>query len=644
MLSAWFRVARDRRGAIAVIVAAMSIPLIIALGMAVDYARLMTVRAELQRSVDSAAIAGARIMVTTPPNDGAMQTDVNMYFWANYRHSTDGFGNKIGFLDSTVPNPTMSVNQQRTIVRVDAQAQVKLLFGGFFGYNSTTLNVTAQAEKFVPGLELVLALDTSNSMKAAGRLAALKTGATSLMDIVFGNVDSVYNDACAYGPATPSCREWKILVGLVPFGATVNIRPTTRDWGGALFGTVAANPTDAGGMGANIWKGCVEAIRGSGDMPGYDAFGAVDPVLSQEYANNTATYPPTWDPDGSSGPAPPALVAIQPYRWKPNPSSRYFRTTASPTIGTFLTPNYWVPVAQPGPPPVPATQERFYLTQYPAGLFDVLWHWRRGTGSGFTFTDGSADTGVNGPTGPRESGPNRGCGFPVLPLQTSKVLAKSAINELQFGAPNGTTIGLGFTWAWRLLAPQWAPVWQAGDFVNTYGSYWNTPLQSGAQFTKTQSLTPINRPSDPAQLPNISKVVVLFTDAAGNEMGVCPAAPIFNPGPPQWEAQTGDCWYYNAYGDWLNNPLGSSPETQLDAQTVRVCTAMKAAGIQIYTIVLDSTVNPAVEALMRGPAGCSSDTSTVGTPAFYIRAPDNQALIDAFKYIGASIANLRLIN
>ena len=637
MMSAWCRAARTRRGSIAVLVAVTAIPLIIALGMAVDYARLLTVRTELQRSADSAAIAGARSMITTPPNDATVTSDARMYFWANYRRD---------LLGSTIigVEPSVTIGNRRTTVQVDVTAQVPLLFGGFFGMTTTDLSVSATAEKVVRSLELVLALDNSNSMSAAGRMTSLKNGASQLMDILYGVNDSTYADNCAistvdaFGVTTwhPECREFKVLVGLVPFVAAVNARPAllTRGVLNVLM------PGDAGGFGTpatnNPWKGCVEAIPGSGDIPGFVIAGTPDPLLSDAFAVNTPTYPPDVD-DGFGGRIPANIMA---YRWKPSAALSYFRTSDGNTFGT---PNFWVPA---GPLP-PATAERWYLATASSGYSAAtprVWHELRGTGSGFTYPFGSADSGAN-----REYGPNRGCGYPILPLQNSKAYAKSAIAELNFGAPTGTTIGLGFTWAWRLLSHNWRPVWQAPSTLYGNppasaggGAYWESSFFFGGTHFPGAAVTPVNRPADPALNPNVTKVVVLFTDAAGNEMGSCSSPPVWTGA--RWEAPSSGCWYYSAYGDWSGNPLGVTPATALDDQTVRVCQAMKSAGIVIFTIVLDATVNPQVEAMMKGPVGCSSDTvATAADPRFFFRAPDNVALEAAFREVGAQLTNLRLV-
>ncbi len=62
---------RDRRGATAVIIALMSLPMLIASGAAVDFSRIAAVRAQLQSAADAASLAGAGAFQTNQDGTAA---------------------------------------------------------------------------------------------------------------------------------------------------------------------------------------------------------------------------------------------------------------------------------------------------------------------------------------------------------------------------------------------------------------------------------------------------------------------------------------------------------------------------------------------------------------------------------------------
>jgi hypothetical protein len=93
---------------------------------------------------------------------------------------------------------------------------------------------------------------------------------------------------------------------------------------------------------------------------------------------------------------------------------------------------------------------------------------------------------------------------------------------------------------------------------------------------------------------------------------------------------------YTAYG-WLSDKkLGTSNSeaavTELNSRLSSVCTAMKNAGIIVYTIAFNDP-GKNTQALLRG---CATQD------AFYFNSPTTTALQTAFKEIGNSLSNLRV--
>lgn len=378
---------RKRRGGLAVIGAFALVPMIIGAGLAVDYVRLSAVRSELQRSVDAAALAGARVVAAYPPNDGAVIADSRRYFWANFRS---------GLAGSSVGNaePSVAVMEpERSSVNVQATAVVPVLLVGAVSallpnnggtISSFALRASATAQKYQRGMELVLALDTTGSMATSDRLTNLKRGANDLLDIIYGAGNDQRGALdCSRLDANSNCAiDPSLLVGVVPFVATVNVGPAPARPGAvpAIVESARVSAIGWGGGpgGANSWKGCVMA-------------------RPAPFEEGQADATPTASP-------------FEPYAW---PST-------APTViwggQTYAGPNYWIPAGTTEPWPAwPVAGDAFN---------------RQNIGWG---------------AGRHAAGPNRGCGYPILPLQPSKLIAKQHIAELQVGAANGTTVTLGFS-------------------------------------------------------------------------------------------------------------------------------------------------------------------------------------------------------
>lgn len=184
------------------------------------------------------------------------------------------------------------------------------------------------------------------------------------------------------------------------------------------------------------------------------------------------------------------------------------------------------------------------------------------------------------------NGPNKNCPAQVTRLTPEKATVVAAISAMK--AVGNTHINLGAAWGWRMLSPKWRGLW-GGDMA-TY----KLPLDYAT--------------------PHMSKAAVIMTDGEN----------------------TMSSDIYTAYGWLADKKLGTSNETsavtELNARLTKVCTAMKNAGVIIYTIAFDKP-GTSTEDLLRG---CASQN------AFYFNSPTTTALQSAFKQIGDSLSNLRV--
>ena len=105
-----------------------------------------------------------------------------------------------------------------------------------FGKTKTTVKATSEITRENKGLELVMVLDNTGSM-AGSKLTSLKSAATDLVNILYGDKTTVDN----------------LWIGLVPFSQAVNIGSSRTSW-------VAS---DSFSFGTTTWDGCVDAREAS---------------------------------------------------------------------------------------------------------------------------------------------------------------------------------------------------------------------------------------------------------------------------------------------------------------------------------------------------------------------------------------------
>ena len=180
----------------------------------------------------------------------------------------------------------------------------------------------------------------------------------------------------------------------------------------------------------------------------------------------------------------------------------------------------------------------------------------------------------------------------MVPLSTSASTLNTAINAMSAG--NSTAGQVGIAWGWYALSPT-IGIWSGASIPAGYD-----------KLTTTDSTA------------KVKKVMVLMTDAEYNSAycnGVISA--------PSSLSGSGS----TSYQIPCSSPLGNS-YTQSNA----VCSAIKAAGIEVYVITfqLDTTVSQRV-ALTQN---CATDTSHI------INAASSTDLNAAFQSLATSITSL----
>lgn len=191
--------ARNSDGAVAVIFG-LSLMVLLALGgLAVDYARTLSVQTELQSDLDAAVLGAAAQM--TANADADLSLIANTYFGDNWKAKHN--------VQSLALNVVPANNNQS--VAGSAQAQVPTTFMKLFGYDKMPISASSEVETTLQDVEVALVVDTTGSMEGA-KLGALKQSAKTLIDTAY---------------AIPKADE-HVRIGIVPFSRYVNAGQPNR--------------------------------------------------------------------------------------------------------------------------------------------------------------------------------------------------------------------------------------------------------------------------------------------------------------------------------------------------------------------------------------------------------------------------------
>jgi hypothetical protein len=202
------------------------------------------------------------------------------------------------------------------------------------------------------------------------------------------------------------------------------------------------------------------------------------------------------------------------------------------------------------------------------------------------------------PTNTSNLGPNAACPTKVIPLTNDAGLMTDEIAKMkphnEFGSNNsGTNIAQGLVWAWRAVSPD-------SPFVG----------HEGVSYKKT----------------DVQKVVVLLSDGRNQVVA-------------NGDITGSD---YTSFGYLADGRMGTTSnyltaEQNVDQKVTRVCDAIKAKGIRLYTILLQVDFAK-TQNLFRN---CASVNEKTGKPLYYY-VPDAPDLPMAFQDIGKDLSTLRI--
>jgi len=237
----------DRRGSVFAIGAAAIMVFVGIAGIATDSTLGFLVKSRMSKALDAAGLAAGRSALSSD-----VTTEARAFFDANFR---------VDYLDAAIIDFAVTPDANVEYITLTASASVPTRFMRVFGINDLAVNARTVVHRQTRGMELVLVMDNTGSMRSGGMMGAMKAAAQDLVNILYSGHETLPN----------------FWVGLVPFVASVNIGAQHSDW---------LAPTDRlfdapSPFAPTTWKGCVEARAAPHDQS--DATPMTEPFRSYLY-------------------------------------------------------------------------------------------------------------------------------------------------------------------------------------------------------------------------------------------------------------------------------------------------------------------------------------------------------------------------
>jgi Mg-chelatase subunit ChlD len=221
---------KDRSGGVAPLLGICIIPLMAAVGAAIDYSRATNVRTGLQAALDSTALmmskeAQALTFMQAADVGAQLDTKAKAVFEALFK--------KADAHNISLSSNFTELDNNRYSFRITGNTTVYTTFARMMGQTHIDIDTSSEVVWGMKRLELALALDNTGSMGSDGKMTALKTAAHNLLDTL-----------------KKAAKPDDINVAIVPFDTTVNIGTEYKD---QFWIDYSVNDVKK-----SKWKGCVE--------------------------------------------------------------------------------------------------------------------------------------------------------------------------------------------------------------------------------------------------------------------------------------------------------------------------------------------------------------------------------------------------
>ena len=194
---------RDCKGGVAPLLALGIIPLVGAVGAAVDYSRANLVRTAMQNALDATALMLSKDAQTL--NGDQLAQKATSYFTSQFDRPEAS--------NVAVTQELTSPQQGSFNLKINGSASVSTMFWRMMGQEQINITATGEVTWGFKKLNLALAFDNTGSMASSGKMAALKEAAHNLLTTL-KNAEKTPGD---------------IKVSIVPFAVDVNVGTANVD-------------------------------------------------------------------------------------------------------------------------------------------------------------------------------------------------------------------------------------------------------------------------------------------------------------------------------------------------------------------------------------------------------------------------------
>jgi Flp pilus assembly protein TadG len=286
------RFSRSQDGNIAVIFAIVMVPLLAFTGAAVDYSRANAARTSMQLALDSAALMVAKDDAAGTMTQAQLNAKATTYFKGLYTN-TDA------------PNVTLTATYANSAttgssVTLSGAALITTSFMKIAGFPTLNLSTASTANWGMTKLRVALALDNTGSMADDGKISALKTATTNLINQL----------------SASATNNGDVYISMVPFANVVNFGTSYANSGyidysnwspsgsieeGWTCGSTYSSRNDTMVCGSaknsvSAWNGCV-IDRGTssppGSLSGYDVMITPPTTSATDFPADQSSYCPT---------------------------------------------------------------------------------------------------------------------------------------------------------------------------------------------------------------------------------------------------------------------------------------------------------------------------------------------------------------
>ncbi len=194
----------DARGGVAVTFALMLTVLCGFTALVVDYNRTVTVARRLEQALDSAALAGAKML----DQDQVTDADITLRVTNFFKVQAPAFGIPLDLLATL----QVTIDRTNNAVTASAAGNLKTTFAKIIGFSSLPVSKSATVVYKMRDVELALVLDTTGSMGdvPAGdtmpKIESLKVAANTVVDTLYAQ----------------AVNDRGIRIAIAPFSSSVN--------------------------------------------------------------------------------------------------------------------------------------------------------------------------------------------------------------------------------------------------------------------------------------------------------------------------------------------------------------------------------------------------------------------------------------